>query len=135
MQPSVHGHPSQRPRYDIGHQHPFNEIFGELQYLNEKTKDLEFNPSNLQILDKQTYAGREILEIKDNAANVVVLMYKSTGTGDPDLKQEGEWIAIPAFSDYNRVKNWFVKSKPSVMWSKGDNQYLTQLSQFLKNNM
>lgn len=113
---------------------PFNKVFDKLKSLNEKTKNLQFNPLNLQVIDKQTHAGREILEIKDDGANIIVLMYKSTGKGDPELKKKGEWIAIPAFSDYNRVKNWFVKSKASVMWSKGENQYLTQLSQFLNRN-
>jgi len=108
------------------------ELFEKLN----KLKNSKFDPSSVKVTNTTNLYGREVLELKlptgDN-----VLLYKSTGTGAPELKQAGDWQLINGFvpspTNPNEIQ-WFIKNKETTQLTKGLNKYATELSNFVKNN-
>jgi len=104
-----------------------------IQYLETKANRLEgvaFDPSGVKMLGKQTYAGRQILELNLPTGDDI-LMYRSTGTNTHQLKQEGDWIPIAGFAK----NDWFIKTRDVINLVKNEGStYLTNLSNYLSAN-
>lgn len=101
-----------------------------------KLKNYRFNPSDVKVTNTANLYDREVLELKlptgDN-----VLLYKSTGTGAPELKQAGDWQLINGFvpSPVNPDEiQWFIKNEETTQLTKGLNKYATDLANFVKSN-
>ena len=100
----------------------------------DKLKDKKFDPSKITVLDRQNIEGRDFLEIELPTGDKI-LVYKSTGTGSPELKQEGDWQIVNGFIETdpgNPDSLWAVKNPLSTQLTKGLNPYLTQLDSYLK---
>jgi hypothetical protein len=101
-----------------------------------KLKQVKFDPKQIKVKNTTNIGGRDVLEIKLPTGDEM-LIYKSTGTGAPGLKQAGDWQVIPGFvpkvNNPNDVQ-WFIKNTQTTQLTKGVNPYLTQLDEFLKKN-
>ena len=121
-----------------------------------KLKNIKFDPSKVKITNKGIHLSsskktRQVLEIQLPTGDSM-LMYVSTGTGAPTLKQAGDWQALSGFvpkfnnanksivkgADFNSIKNadidWFIKDEATTQITKGANKYMTDLANFLKLN-
>lgn len=100
----------------------------------DKVKSLIFKPEDIKIINGPANLwGRETYEIKLPTGDNVIL-YKSTGTGAPDLKQQGDWQIIAGFTEKENGTIWFVKDEGTTQLSKGQNPYLTELDKYVKSN-
>lgn len=101
-----------------------------------KLKNIRFNPKNVKITNRTNIYRREVLELKLPTGDDL-LIYESIGEGAPELKQAGDWQVINGFmpnpANPSDVK-WFIKSVETTQLTKGVNQYLTDLANFLKAN-
>lgn len=101
---------------------------------NLKTKfpgpNIKFDPSNVKVLSKSNVAGREIMETQLGNGQKV-LFYKSSGANQATTgKVAGEWFVLPGIAE----SGWFVKTTESVAFTKGGNEYLTEMAKFLMKN-
>jgi hypothetical protein len=114
----------------------YEPYIGKLFEKVYKLKNIKFNSKDIKVINKTNIGGREVLEIK-LPTNDEILIYKSTGTGAPELKQAGDWQVIAGFvpkADNPKDVSWFVKNEATTQLSKGLNPYLTELDNFLKQN-
>ena len=112
----------------------------ELTDLKNKAKKFEltpFDPNNVKIVNgPNNLYGREVVEIEVSNGDRF-LIYKSTGTGAPELKQSGDWQVIAGFIP--RVDNlddvrWFIKDVETTQLTKGKNIFFTEMDEYLKTN-
>jgi hypothetical protein len=99
-------------------------------FTSKLPKPRRFNPSGVKVLSSENIAGREIIhtQLEDGSK---ILFYKSSGQNVASTgKQAGEWFVIPGFGD----QGWFFKTQETVNLTKGGNQYLTDMAEFLYAN-
>jgi hypothetical protein len=112
------------------------ELFSKLFPKCKKVENLPFNPKEIKLLNRvDGLYQRDILEIKLPTGDDI-LIYKSSGLSGSGTKQKDDWVVIAGFGSYNDPTElgWFVKSEQIVKFTLGDNQYLTKLHQFLRQN-
>ena len=99
-------------------------------FISRLPKPRRFNPSGVKVLSSENVAGREVIytQLEDGSK---ILFYKSSGQNVASTgKQAGEWFVIPGFGD----QGWFFKTQETVDLTKGGNQYLTDMAEFLYAN-
>jgi len=99
-------------------------------FVSRLPKTKRFNPANVKILSSENIADREVIytQLEDGSK---ILFYKSSGQNVATTgKQAGEWFVIPGFGD----QGWFFKTSETVNLTKGGNQYLTDMAEFLYAN-
>lgn len=127
--------------------HQNNMINNSLDDMNRKVQNIankNFNPKNVTVLNKSHHDGRDLLEVKLENGEKIMLYSSSGSNEDTTGKKAGEWFIIPGFMDNVLIKgkdgkekvvnDWFVKTQESVDLTKGGNNYLTQMAQFLEKN-
>jgi hypothetical protein len=117
--------------------------------LFEKIKKLEnipFNPKNVKIISQDVldsiegggqFRQRPTLEIQVAETGDNFLIYSSTGTGAPELKQAGDWQLLAGYMPYlNDIKKieWYLKDEATTQLTKGLNKWATALDNFIKKN-
>jgi len=109
-----------------------------------KLEKLPFNPKEIKVLNKTRYNSiergkpiqRDVLEIQLPTSDKIIV-YTSSGTGAPELKQSGDWQVISGWNPNPNNTNdigWFIKDEGTTQLTKGLNPYLTKLDNFLKKN-
>lgn len=101
-------------------------------------KELKFDPKNVKVLERSR--GMVIKNGKRGFRDVIhvrlgngkrILFYSSSGSNEEKTgKKEGEWFIIPGFAS----NFWFFKTDGTVKLTKGGNQYLTDMAEYLKIN-
>jgi len=99
----------------------------------------KFDPSKVKVLNKSTQnfigrdglpTSREFIEVQLENGNKTIF-YKSSGSNTSTTgKEAGEWFAFPGFAE----NGWVIKNPESVALTKGGNEYLTEMAQFLFKN-
>ena len=117
--------------------------------LFEKIKKLEnipFNPKNVKIISRDVldsvegggqFRQRPTLEIQVAETGDNFLIYSSTGTGAPELKQAGDWQLLAGYMPYLNDKKtieWYLKDEATTQLTKGLNKWATALDNFIKKN-
>jgi len=125
-----------------------NNTGGMIKNLFEKINKLDkipFNPKNVKIVnngvldsvEKGVFKQRPIIEIQVKETGDRFLVYSSTGTGAPTLKQAGDWQLLAGFQPMlNNPKDirWYLKDEATTQLTKGLNQWATELANFIKKN-
>ena len=125
-----------------------NNTGGMIKNLFEKINKLDkipFNPENVKIVnngvldsvEKGVFKQRPIIEIQVKETGDRFLVYSSTGTGAPTLKQAGDWQLLAGFQPMvNNPKDirWYLKDEATTQLTKGLNQWATELANFIKKN-
>jgi len=107
----------------------------------DKLMNIPFDASQIKIINKGDfqayYKGQKLnwdfAELKLPTGDEIIL-YKSTGTGAPDLKQAGDWQVINGWYEREDGSVWFVKDEKTTQLTKGQNPYLTELDKYVKSN-
>jgi hypothetical protein len=108
------------------------ELKNKVSRIDNKT----FNPNDIKVLNFTTDSGgREYYELL-LPTNDKVILYKSSGTGSPELKQKGDWQIVNGFTSHPNDNNffWVAKDVNSTQYTKGESRYFTDLSDYLKQN-
>lgn len=125
-----------------------NNKEGKIATLFEKIKKLEkipFNPKNVKIVNRAVldsvengvFKQRPVIEINVTETGDNFLVYSSTGTGAPELKQKGDWQLLAGWKPYDDNPNkirWYIKDEFTTQLTKGLNQWATELDKFIKKN-
>jgi hypothetical protein len=101
-------------------------------------KELKFDPKNVKVLERSR--GMVTKNGKRGFRDVIhvllgngkrTLFYSSSGSNEEKTgKKEGEWFIIPGVAS----NFWFFKTDGTVKLTKGGNQYLTDMAEYLKIN-
>lgn len=97
--------------------------------LRMKTSGIDFNPQRIQLIDRQNYHGRDIIEVKlpPEAGGQRIIMYQSSkGTSG---KTAGYWYPILGWTD-----DWFIKSRKGTDLTEFSSPYFVQFAEFLAKN-
>ena len=99
----------------------------------------------MKVISQSHYSGRDLIEVQIQNGQTIIF-YRSAGSNVATTgKKAGEWFIIPGFMDncltliketntYSVFNNWFAKTGESVALTKGGNNYLTEMAQFLEKN-
>jgi hypothetical protein len=125
-----------------------NNMNGMVAKLFEKINKLDklpFVSKNVKIVnngvldsvERGVFKQRPIIEIEVKETGDRFLLYSSTGTGAPSLKQAGDWQLLAGWKPLqNNPKEieWYIKSEATTQLTKGLNKWATELANFIKKN-
>lgn len=121
---------------------------GMIRKLMEKVRKLDkipFNPKNVKVIsmdvldsvENGVFRQRPVIEIKVKETGDIFLLYSSTGTGAPSLKQKGDWQLLSGFQPEPHNPNeirWYIKNEQTTQLTKGGSKWATDLDNFIKKN-
>jgi len=116
----------------------YRSLISSMEQKLSKLKNFKFKgKEDLNVVGSEKISGREVLEVK-LPTNDTVLIYRSSGSNVGSTgKNAGEWFVIPGFSNksWNELPDgWFIKTEESINLTKGGNQYMTDMSNWLFKN-
>jgi hypothetical protein len=120
-----------------------SKMIGNLFEKIKKLENIPFNPKNVKIINSDVLDSieggmlkqRPSLEIQVAETGDNFLIYSSTGTGAPELKQAGDWQLLagwmPDLKDSKEIQ-WYLKDEATTQLTKGLNNWATELDKFIK---